>query len=952
MTVTPPDSPPSRSLQTFLGFLADAPDGAGLDPGAGEGVGLDAEAIADLLWLAVHPPALPLAQHRRSAPMPPPPSPRGKRLPAEDQRAADPVPAVGPKPPPSPPTSRFSSFKEPEPSPERLEAQILPKDSVPGSERLPVWVRDPFAFLNPHSLFKSVLPVMPEVAGDQPASLDEEATLDGYARWRQLIPVWHPEQHYRFVLTLIVDDGFSMTLWRPLIDDLLRRLRGFHGFQSVREVRWTSHADKGEGNVLFWKFGKALAGFDSPGRGAEDLVVVVSDCAGPKWWAKDGYGPGLAFRDLKLLGAACPVVIWQVLPNWMWSRTALGHGDAVALRRSSEGSAWPFQPARPLELPGGAEGEERVSVPVVELSLPGLRTWGQLIGGSPFASSSGILLPVLGPPLLEGSDSSSPVREEGDLAPDADKEDPILPLRRFQHLASSNAKQLMGLFAAAPVLTLPVMRLIQAALLETTSPSAMAEVLLSGLLHPIDREAAIDPETLQLTFAPPIRAALLKQQSPRRTLDVIEAVTDFIAAHWSQHGWGSFRAFLTDPAVAAPVWQADTSHFATLAADIIAQLGGAYTTFAERLRVAQRKEPWPRNLFRFQELEAESAVMIRSPVLEPMAFSTVNREREKAEIFSFETAGLDGKKLIKKAGHCRGYREPLGRVGGEGLGLNDSSLKVDYQSFLTMLHIPSGSFLMGSSADDSGGYAHEMPQHTVHLKEFFLSRTPVTQAQWRAVAAWQPSEEEDPWLLELDSDPVAQLNNPDRFHGDDRPVVNVSWHDAMEFCRRLRVRTGKSYGLPSEAQWEYACRAGTITPFHFGATLTTEVANYNGSFVFGEGSKGVYRKQTTDVATFPANAWGLYDMHGNVWEWCADDWHESYEGAPEDGRAWLEYSWKNNAPALKSSIMNQVSWLGLKGLPTERSKLLRGGSWSLNPGDCRSAYRDLNSPVDRYGLVG
>jgi formylglycine-generating enzyme required for sulfatase activity len=862
------------------------------------------------------------------------------------------VPAADSRPPSTSPASSFSSFKEPEPGPERLEAQILPKASVPGSERLPVWVRDPLALLNPHSLFKRVLPLMTEVAGDQPASLDEEATLDGYARWRQLIPAWHPEQHYRFALTLIVDEGFSMTPWRPLIDDLLRRLRGFHGFQSVREVRWTSRTHKGDGADWSSKFGKALAGFEPPSPGAEALVVVVSDCAGPKWWEKDGDGPGRAFRDLKLLGAACPVVIWQVLPDWMWSRTALGHGDAVALRRASEGGGWPFQLARLLESPGGAERRERAPVPVVELSLSGLRTWGQLIGGSPFASSSGILLPVMDPPSLEGSDSSPSASAEGESAADAKTEDPILPLRRFQYLASSDAKQLMGLFAAAPVLTLPVMRLIQAALLETTAPVAMAEVLLSGLLHPIDREAAIDPETLQLTFAPPIRAALLKQQSPRRTLDVIEAVTDFIAAHWSQHGWGSFRAFLTDPAVAAPVWQADTSHFATLAADIIAQLGGAYTTFAERLRVAQRKEPWPRNLFRFQEVEAESAVMIRSPVLEPMAFSTVNREREKAEIFSFETAGLDGKKLIKKAGHCRGYREPLGRVSGEGLGLNVSSLKVDYQSFLTMLHIPSGSFLMGSSADDSGGYADERPQHTVHLKEFFLSRTPVTQAQWRAVAAWQPSEEEDPWLLELDSDPVAQLNNPDRFHGDDRPVVNVSWHDAMEFCRRLRVRTGKSYGLPSEAQWEYACRAGTITPFHFGATLTTELANYDGNYVYGKGLKGVYRKQTTDVETFPANAWGLYDLHGNVWEWCADDWHESYEGAPEDGRAWLEYSGKNNAPALKSSIMNQVSRLGLKGLPTERSKLLRGGSWDHSPWLCRSAFRLHYSPVNRFDFVG
>ena len=107
----------------------------------------------------------------------------------------------------------------------------------------------------------------------------------------------------------------------------------------------------------------------------------------------------------------------------------------------------------------------------------------------------------------------------------------------------------------------------------------------------------------------------------------------------------------------------------------------------------------------------------------------------------------------------------------------------------------------------------------------------------------------------------------------------------MEFCRRLSQRSGKRYGLPSEAQWEYACRAGTTTPFHFGETLTAELANYDATSTYGDGPEGKYRKQTTDVGSFPANAWGLQDMHGNVWEWCEDQWHGSYEGAPRDGSA-------------------------------------------------------------------
>jgi formylglycine-generating enzyme required for sulfatase activity len=159
--------------------------------------------------------------------------------------------------------------------------------------------------------------------------------------------------------------------------------------------------------------------------------------------------------------------------------------------------------------------------------------------------------------------------------------------------------------------------------------------------------------------------------------------------------------------------------------------------------------------------------------------------------------------------------------------------------------------------------------------------------------------------------------DPSYFKGPNRPVEKVSWFDATEFCRRLSQRTGRSYGLPSEAQWEYACRAGTTTPFHFGATLTPEpVANYDGSYTYGDGPKGIDREQTTDVGTFPANAWGLKDMHGNVWEWCEDHWRASYDVAHRDGQPWL------------------ISAAG----PQER-RVLRGGSWDHEPKECRSACR-------------
>ncbi len=238
---------------------------------------------------------------------------------------------------------------------------------------------------------------------------------------------------------------------------------------------------------------------------------------------------------------------------------------------------------------------------------------------------------------------------------------------------------------------------------------------------------------------------------------------------------------------------------------------------------------------------------------------------------------------------------------------------------LTLLRIPAGSFLMGSPDNETDRFGDEGPQHQVQLQEFLLARTPITQAQWREVAGWQPLQGEPAWERALNQDPLGTDVHP-RFRGDDRPVVNVNWHDAMEFCRRLSKRTGKSYTLPSEAQWEYACRAGSTTPFHYGATISPELANYDATSSYAGGPTGKSRRHTTDMGSFPANAWGLHDMHGNVWEWCLDHWHGSYvagdEKAPKDGSAWKKQTAEEG----------------------ERRQL-RGGSWSSGPGYCRSAFR-------------
>ncbi len=219
---------------------------------------------------------------------------------------------------------------------------------------------------------------------------------------------------------------------------------------------------------------------------------------------------------------------------------------------------------------------------------------------------------------------------------------------------------------------------------------------------------------------------------------------------------------------------------------------------------------------------------------------------------------------------------------------------------LEMMAIPGGSFVMGSPNTQAGRSNDEGPQRTVNVTSFFMGKYEVTQQQWEAVMG----------------------NNPSYFKGAKLPVERVSWDDAVQFCQKLSQKTGKNYRLPSEAEWEYACRAGTTTPFYFGETITPDLVNYEGSYLYGAASKGIYRAKTTDVGSFPPNAFGLYDMHGNVLEWCSDRYHSNYNGAPTDGTSWET--------------------------GTDDNRVQRGGSWNNNSVYCRSALRLYGSADGRW----
>jgi formylglycine-generating enzyme required for sulfatase activity len=222
---------------------------------------------------------------------------------------------------------------------------------------------------------------------------------------------------------------------------------------------------------------------------------------------------------------------------------------------------------------------------------------------------------------------------------------------------------------------------------------------------------------------------------------------------------------------------------------------------------------------------------------------------------------------------------------------------------MTFSWIPPGTFLMGSPPDEQGRSQDEVLHRVTIPKGFRMGVHPVTQVQWRMVMG----------------------RNPSRFaDNDDHPAEAVSWGDCQEFCARLSRKGGQHFRLPTEAEWEYVCRAGTTTPFSFGETISTEQANYNDQHTEEHGGTGVSLGRTTAVGSFPPNPWGLYDLHGNVWEWC-QDWYGPYP------------------PGEQQDLMGSADGT---------ARVVRGGSWLGGARLCRSACRIKFAPDNRFGYIG
>ncbi|MBD2599173.1 formylglycine-generating enzyme family protein [Microcystis viridis] len=441
---------------------------------------------------------------------------------------------------------------------------------------------------------------------------------------------------------------------------------------------------------------------------------------------------------------------------------------------------------------------------------------------------------------------------------------------------------------------------------------AIADILLSSLVRKIDREL--------YEMSPDVRKLLLEKLTPEELKSLAHQLQTYIqeqigdycskSVYWQNQQWLALAYLKPSQAVneikqvlAEAIKNNNRVRLVRLTA-LLENISAALADYEPLLLLNEPIAAYSRgdlnHVGNVLQLSPEDEGTLQKRLIDKVA--AIVPYNENLFLFTAETVLVNktGQVIERKPVKAYFYDENLPEVGN----------RKKAQNYIRMMYIPQGEFWMGTEDEeierlvkkfDWDGFRRERPQHLVKVPAFYMSQTPITQAQWRAIAA----------TAKIDIDLET---NPSRFIGDELPVERVNWYQATEFCKRLSRETKREYWLPSEAEWEYACRAGTTTPFYFGETITGELANYNAGYTYAGEAKGEYRQQTTPVGQFFPNAFGLYDMHGNVWEWCADTWHDNYDGAPTDGSVWIIYGADNRSP-------------------------LRGGSWCYIPLYCRSASR-------------
>ncbi|ABW33201.1 formylglycine-generating enzyme family protein [Acaryochloris marina] len=924
----------------------------------GAGVELDVTDLADTLWLAskIGPSA---RQGLVESPIPEDP-----QLPLIPEEVGSSVPPTENLPeaalptPPDIPLVSPSQTVETEMKPEGFPLQVPAAPSLRG--RL--------------NLSRALRPLKRKIPSPTQRVFDEAATVHQYAEQEILSPVMTPAKERWLDLTLLIEDHPSTFLWEDTLLELKQILERQGAFRQIHT--WQIQLQVGRVRLSPRRYGQTISErhYSNP-RILQDptqrqVIWIVSDCTSNLWETAQ-------FQEwLGLWGRSSPLALFQLLPERLWDSTHLGQGRPIQLSATSAGVAnsrlkwerlladWDKEDEfGDLDLEPTPETESSQATEEPSSDLDVYLETGTASDDDPLEQGNGqskialnniyknqvLCLPVITlepEPLNQlsrviagqvGFQVAGVELHWQDIAEyksvleriSNHKMSPEERVRKFHTNASPTASKLAGMMAAVPV-SLPVVQLIRQTLLPQSRQVHIAEIYMSGLLE-LQQKAPgpgnpHSPEQPEYDFLPGIRSLLLETVFR----DTTEAVLDAVSAYISKRlglSTRSFEALIAKAPDLAPDQQAVAIPFARVATQTLRQLGGYYRDIAEQLDPnpepvqPENTNPEPEEAFPpLQILHFETAQLIdeietnfpaqlqseefvvktlairTGPTIQSFEYQTAQLTYSSGQLFPPQLAGW---KIQSQQRRGQFYCETL----------SDDLV-------LRMVSISGGQFMMGSPDDESQRRDWEVPRHPIKIPAFFMGRYPVTQAQWKIVASYPE--------INLGLNP-----NPSNFKGDNRPVEQVNWHEAVEFCARLSATTKRPYRLPSEAEWEYACRAGTTTPFYFGETLTTDIANYNGGYTYNNGPKGKYRKATTPVDHFQyANAYGLNDMHGNVWEWCQDTWHRSYNGAPEDGSAWIGENDNNS------------------------SKVRRGGSWIYNPRYCRSASRSDAYPGDRNYFIG
>ena len=856
----------------------------------------DAENIVDWLWLARYVEGTTVETF--AEPLPPPEL--SPPIPIEHQSS---TPDELPPPPPD-----LGLYSSPLSEAETTTTQ-------PASKGIPFPTPTAPALRKTLAIARSMRPLMRKVDSSRQMVLDEDATAEQTAEQQFCMTVVKPEQERWLEIALVIEESASSFLWQETIRDFKQVLERQGAFRSV--VVWYLQTSP-QGDVTLFAKRPTQAAKPQPRSPKElidssnrRLILLASDCISPAWRSAQLYNDYLQPWTEHGLFA-----IVQMLPSRLWNRTALSAALSVQL------GAWsPGMPNHRLllrEVPIGSDSDPKqgLKIPVVTLDPTYLEPWGRMVSGFGESWAMGVWFD-------EGWQSLAP--SEPSISPSALTAEQLV--QRFDTTASALAKRLAGLMSLVPV-SLPIIYLLQETMLRDSTPLHMAEVFMSGLVQRDGETSLNGADKSDRTahkvyeFVPHVRELLSSSVTAKTAEVVLNRVSQYIGNRLGKSIY-SFTALLMLEQELGADGGTELLQFAQITKQVLKRMGGGYAALVEALEepvvsppsVSHSPQPPadypPLNVLNFKtarfvdsgaEIEEDSfppiqtesftitAITIepddtpQSPALQPFDFTVATLSRKQTGVFRRRTEWVI-QRQEKRAYH---FLEPLMITG---------------DVVLEMVSIPGGTFLMGSPDNEPNRSSQESPQHEVTVEPFFMGRYPITQIQWQFVAEQMPQ-------VNRELKP-----NPSQFSGSTRPVEKVRWDEAVEFCDRLSAHTGRTYRLPSEAEWEYACRAGITTPFHFGETITPELANYDGTKIYNDGSKGEYRASTTSVEHFEiANPFGLCDMHGNVWEWCQDHWHDTYKGAPTDGSAWLS---KNE----------------------DARRVRRGGSWYINPVNCRSAYR-------------